>query len=306
MNLIGDIGGTKVHLALVEKNRFVKEEIFPSRHYRNLSEIIGQFLDGKVEKACLAVAGPIANRKCHLTNLPWEIDADELEKHHGISRVDLLNDLEAASWGLGQLKSQDLVTLNEGQKQPGNQAVMAIGTGLGMSALYWDSKTHHPFASEGGHVDFAPRTLQDKQLWDYLHKKYGHVSTERIVSGPGLEHLYWFMVEKTNSKDIFEGEEIPKLILESQSNLCREVVSWFAELCGAAAGNVALQFLAKEGVYLAGGIPPKMVKILQQGFFMRAFLDKGRFHDLLSKIPIHIVLNEKLSLLGAAEYCKKN
>jgi glucokinase len=306
MLLVGDIGGTKAHLAFFEKDHLVKEEIFPSSRFRNLSEIIEKFLDRPVEKACLALAGPVHDRKCRMTNVAWEIDAGELEKRHRISSVHLMNDLEAASWGLCRLKPQDLVTLNVGSKQQGNQAVIAAGTGLGVGGLYWDGKRHLPFPSEGGHVEFGPRNGFDKQFWDYLHKKYGHVSVERVVSGPGIEHLYWFLVETGKHKKHLEGEELPRLIIEDglagKSPVCQEVLRWFVSFYGAASGNIALQFLCRGGLYLAGGIAPKIIKLLEQEEFMKAFVDKGRFQKLLEQIPVHVVLNESLQLLGALEY----
>jgi glucokinase len=305
MFLIGDIGGTKVHLALVEDGRFVKEEKFPSRHFDSLSEVMGKFLDKPVEKACFTIAGPVSGRQCKMTNLHWEIDAAELEKTHRIGKVVLLNDLEASGWGIKRLKPADLVTLNKGVKQDGNQVVVAAGTGFGVAGLYWDGKRHHPFATEGGHSDFGFQT--DLPFCEYLRKKYGHVSVERVVSGPGLEHLYWFLVETGKHKNIFEGEEIPRLIVEQglsgKSPLCQEALGQFAAFYGAAAGNAALQYLSRGGIYLAGGLAPRIVKVLQQGEFMRAFSAKGRFQELLLQMPVHIVLNEALPLLGALECC---
>jgi len=310
MFLIGDIGGTKVHLAFFDQDRLIKEEKFPSRHAHGLSEILEKFLDLPVDKSCFAVAGPVRNRKCRMTNLHWEIDADQLEQRHRIPHVDLINDLEATGWGIPRLKPSDIFTLNAGRHQPGNQAVIAAGTGLGIAGLYWDGKSHSSFASEGGHVDFAPRDAADKQLWDYLHKKYGHVSLERVVSGQGLEHLYWFLIEKGKDKTFFQGEEIPKLIVEQalsgESLVCQDALRWFSALYGAAAGNIALQFLSHGGLYLAGGIAPKILKFLQEGEFIKAFMDKGRFQEWMRQIPVHVVLNESLPLLGALAYCQKS
>jgi glucokinase len=254
----------------------------------------------------LALAGPIQGRKCHLTNLHWDIDADQIEKEHHIAEVHLMNDLVAAAWGLRRLKPKDLFTLNKGVKESGNQAIIAAGTGLGVAGLCWDGKDHIPLASEGGHVDFAPKDAIDRQLWDYLHKKYGHVSLERVISGPGIEHLYWFLVEKGKHKNILQEEEIPRQVVEqglTGSKICQETLLWFASLYGAAAGNIALQFLSRGGVYLAGGIAPAILDILKQGGFMKAFADKGRFQELLQKMPVHVVLNENLPLLGALECC---
>jgi glucokinase len=309
MFLIGDIGGTKVHLAYYDQDRVVKEEKFPSRNYNSFYEILQKFVDRPADKSYLALAGPIRDRKCQMTNLDWEIDADRIEKEYPVSKVHLINDLVAAGCGLKQLKPKDIFTLNEGVKVSGNQAIIAAGTGLGIGGLCWDGKNHLPLASEGGHVDFAPRSPSDKQLWDYLHKKYGHVSVERVVSGPGLEHLYWFLVEKGRCKKRLIGEDIPKQVIEQglsgESKICQDALQWFSSLYGAAAGNTALQFLSVGGIYLAGGIAPKVLSVLKQGEFMRAFIDKGRFQELLEKIPVHVVLNESLTLLGALELCLK-
>jgi glucokinase len=307
MYLIGDIGGTKVHLAYFDQDHLIKEEKFPSRHYHSLNEILKKFVDRPADKSYLALAGPIQNRKCQMTNLNWNIDADQIEKEYRISKVHLINDLVAAGWGLKRLKTEDLFTLNPGVKEPGNQAIISAGTGLGIGGLCWDGKSHIPLASEGGHVDFAPRNMIERQLWDYLHKKYGHVSLERIISGPGLEHLYWFLVEKGKYKKILVGEEIPRQIIEQglagKSVACQEALRWFASLYGAAAGNIALQFLSRGGLYLAGGMTPRILMILKQGEFLKAFTDKGRFQELLQKIPVYVVLNETLPLLGALELC---
>jgi glucokinase len=307
MFLIGDIGGSKVHLAYFDQDRLVKEEKFRSRHYNNFGEILKKFVDRPVEKSYLALAGPIHDRKCRMTNLNWEIDADQIEKQYAISKVHLMNDLVAAGWGLKRLKPEDIYTLNAGVKEPGNKAVMAAGTGLGIGGLCWDGKHHVPLASEGGHADFAPQSDSERQFWNYLHKKYGHVSIERVISGPGLEHLYWFLIEKGKHRKVLMEEEVPKQIIElglaEKSTICQEVLQWFASLYGAAAGNIALQFLSREGLYLAGGITPKILKVLKQGEFMKAFVDKGRFQELLIKIPVHVVMNESLPLLGALEYC---
>ncbi len=291
VKLVGDVGGTKVHLALYENDHCIKEEKFPSKHFHSLSEIVDEFLDQKVSQACFAIAGPVRDQTCKMTNLNWTIEVNKISKK--IEQAYLLNDMEAAGLGLPLLKPTELVTLNHGSVQKGTQVIIAAGTGLGIGVVLPNG---HTLSTEAGHVDFAPRDLQDRQLWDYLHKKYGHVSVERVVSGPGLEHLYWFLVEKKNSENILEGEEIPKLIVEHD---CKEVLLWFASLYGAAVGNVALQYLALGGVYIAGGVAPKILKYLQGQEFMRGYLDKGRFAELLSQIPIYVVLNEQLPLLGA-------
>lgn len=307
MLLVGDVGGTKVHLAIYDQDKCIKEEKFPSRHFQSLEEIIEKFLDQKVDQACFALAGPVQNNLCKVTNLHWEIDGERIGKKFGIGKVHLLNDLEASAWGIAALQPKDLETIHQGQQQSGNRAVVAAGTGLGISALYWDGKNHYPFATEAGHVDFAPRDSQDEALLKHLRKKYGHVSAERVVSGQGLEHLYWFLVEKKNSKNSLEGEEIPKLIIEhiDEIPLCKETAIWFAVLYGMIVGNAALQYLATGGVYLAGGLAPKLLKILKSGEFMRAYADKGRFKELLLTIPVYVVMNENLPLLGALHRCQR-
>lgn len=307
MFLIGDIGGTKIHLAYYDHDQLVKEEKFPSRHYNSFYEILKKFVDRSADKSCLALAGPIYNQKCRMTNLHWEIEADRIEREFRVSKVHLINDLASAGWGLKQLQPKDLYTLNSGEKISGNQAIVSVGTGLGIGGLCWDGKKQHPFASEGGHADFAPQGAIDRELWDYLHKKYGHVSLERVLSGPGLEHLFWFLVEKSKHKNGLTGEEISKQVIEQglsgESKICMEALEWFASLYGVAAGNVALQFLSVGGLYLAGGIAHKILPVLKQGNFMKSFVNKGRFQQLLEKIPVQVVLNESLPLLGALEFC---
>jgi len=309
MIIAGDIGGTKTHLALYEGSRLVKDEKFHSHEFLGLAEIIRKFHSGKIDKACFGVAGPVRDGHCKTTNLPWVIDAKELSSELKISHVSLINDLEATAWGIRCLKPNEFITLNEGTLQKGNQAVIAAGTGLGEAGLYWDGNEHRPFSCEGGHTDFAPSNEQEIALWQYLKKKYGHVSYERVLSGPGLEHLFWFLVENKNRKERLEGEEIPRLITEKglsgESKTCGEVLDWFASLYGAEAGNLALKFLAVGGVFIGGGIVPKIIEVLQQGSFMKAFTGKGRFDVLLKSIPVKVILNENTALLGAAEFARR-
>ena len=306
MLLAGDVGGTKTHLALFEGTRCVKEQRYFSREFSGLKEIVRDFAPGKVEGACFGVAGPVENNRCQATNLPWVIDAKDFD----IEKVWLINDLVATAWGVESLKGGELVTLNKGKESLGHRAVMAAGTGLGIAGLFWDGKQHHPFPSEGGHADFAPRDETEKLLWIYLKKKYGHVSYERILSGSGLEHLYWFYLESGRSHESLGEEDLPSLIthkaVHGESKACREIVEWFCSLYGSAAGNLALQFLPRGGVYIGGGIAPKIISILKEGSFLRSFTEKGRFKELLSSIPVHVIMNENAALLGAAIYARRN
>jgi len=306
MILAGDIGGTKTHLALFDGVECVKEEKFPSHEYDSLEKIVLQFSPGRVERACFGVAGPVHEGRCRTTNLPWLIEESRLSAALSIPHVRLINDLEATAWGIRRLKPDEFAVLNKGKVQNGNRAVIAAGTGLGEAGLYWDGKQHYPFPCEGGHVDFAPRDDSEIELWRYLKKKYGHVSYERLLSGPGLEHIFWFMVETGRRREKMDVAELPRQITEKgvsgESKLCREVLDMFCSIYGAAAGNLALKFLALGGIYLGGGIAPRIVTILQEGMFLRAFSSKGRFEQLLNSIPVKVILNDNAALLGAAEY----
>lgn len=307
MIIAGDIGGTKTHLALYEEARCVKDEKFHSHEFSGLVEIIRKFHSGKIDKACFGIAGPVDDGRCKTTNLPWIVDAKELSSELKISSVSLINDLEATAWGVRCLKPNEFLILNEGITQKGNQAVIAAGTGLGEAGLYWDGVEHHPFSCEGGHTDFAPSDEQEIALWHYLKKKYDHVSYERLLSGPGLEHLFWFLIETKNRKERLEKgpREITEKGLSGESKTCQEVLEWFATLYGREAGNLALKLLAVGGVFIGGGIAPKIVKVLQQENFMKGFTSKGRFGELLKSISVKIILNENTALLGAAEFARR-
>ena len=304
----GDIGGTHARLAIFDGKKLIKEHKYLSKQFSKLSDILEDFLTEKVERGCFGIAGPVIEGKCLATNLPWEVGAQELSQKLKIPQVFLLNDLEATAWGISCLSNDQLLTLNAGAPQAGNRAIIAAGTGLGEAGVYWDGKTHHPFACEGGHVNFAPRDAREKKLLDYLHKKYSHVSYERVLSGPGLGHLYWFLVENGAQKDIQDGD-IPRLITEKalngESEVCLETLNWFMSIYGSESGNLALKFLALGGVYIAGGIALKIAELLKSGIFMRAFVDKGRFQSLLSSIPVKVILTDDAALLGAADYARR-
>ncbi|HSX10362.1 MAG TPA: glucokinase [Chlamydiales bacterium] len=319
MILAGDIGGTNTRLALFEKGKRVSQERkFPSHKYKGLEEIVAEFLQtekGKVERACFGVAGPVRNGVCKTTNIPWIIDAAKLAKAVHIPSVHLLNDLEANAYGLQVLQPEDLYLLNPGEKQKGNRALIAAGTGLGEAGLFWDGKTHHPFACEGGHADFGPRNEAEIELFLYLKKKFGHVSCERVVSGPGLHSIFQFLVDtgkETLSREVkeeMEKRDPSKVISDwgsrGKDGACVRAVDWFVSMYGAEAGNLALKFLSLGGFYVGGGIAPHIVEKMKQGTFLSSFADKGRFHQLLLSIPIWIVLNDNAALLGAAFYADK-
>ena len=317
MILAGDIGGTNSRLALFEDGyRLTAEKTYPSRDHAGLGEVVRLFLKetgANVKRACFGVAGPVRGGRVRTTNLPWTVDAAELARDLGIPRVGLLNDLEATAHGIPALSPSDLVVLNEGQDGArGNRALIAAGTGLGEAGLFWDGRTHHPFATEGGHASFAPRNERETGLLVHLLVQFDTVSWERVVSGPGLHHLYRFLrdAEKQEEPEWLEMEmregdpsaAIVRSALSGTSPLCGETVDFFVSLLGAEAGNLALKVMATGGVYIAGGMAPKMLPRLTGPRFLEAFLDKGRMRPVLEAMPVRIILNGRTALEGAARY----
>ena len=318
MILAGDIGGTKTELALfqdVEKRQMIKNQKFESKEYSNFEEIVNAFVpkDVRVRLACFGIAGPIQNNRCHATNLPWTIDAISLQKLLNIPFVFLINDLEANAWGVCHLKQEELYVLNEGSgEMKGNRALISAGTGLGEAGFYFDGKIHHPFPSEGGHAGFAPEDELEVELWRYLKEKFDHVSFERVLCGRGIANIYRFLVEvkkepeQLSVKKRMEKEDLAKVISEERKNCptCFKAIEKFISIYGGEAGNLALKFLALGGVYVGGGIAPKLLEALKEGGFMSSFTSKGRFSPLLSSIKVQVILNPQTALLGAAEYAQ--
>jgi glucokinase len=320
--LVGDIGGTKATLALVDADRPLAVEertTVASADHRSAADLIGAYADarrGKIQAACLGLPGPVTGDVARATNLPWTIRRDEIAARLGGVPVMLLNDLEACGWGIGVLPSDRLATLQEGTASAqGNGAIIAAGTGLGEAGLFWDGARHVPFASEGGHEDFAPRTARDIRLLEFLTKRHGHVSWERVASGRGLLNLFEFL------RDV-EGMPVPNTLAEAlaretiahdpaiisgaafseRTPIAVEALDMLVRFLGAEAGNLALKLKATGGVYLAGGIAPKILPKLQDGTFVAAFVDKGRFADLLRQVPVRVVLDQAMALYGAARY----
>ena len=324
MILAGDIGGTKTHLALFRrKNRGlaqVRGEIFQSRDYAGLEEAIRKFLPKKktaIDGACFGVAGPVLDGRCETTNLPWTIEAESIAKSFGIPTVHLLNDLEATAYGSLFLPDEDFHTLNPGRPQArGNRAVISAGTGLGEAVLFRDGDGYRASASEGGHTDFGPRNPTEIALLEYLLKRHPHVSYERIVSGPGLLNIHQFMKDTGRAEEPerlrkrMAVEDPAAVITEAASTgrpeVCVKTVELFVSIYGAEAGNLALKALAIGGIFLGGGIAPRILPKLSDGAFMEAFVDKGRYASLLRSIPVRIILNETVGLLGAARYALSN
>jgi glucokinase len=318
MILAGDIGGTSARLAYFEEKDHrlvpVVEEVKHGRDYPSLQAAVLEFRSKYKYTpvcSCLGVAGPVRDRRVDAPNLPWIIDADALEREAGIGKVHLINDLEANAYGLSELDAADFEVLAAGSEGPkGNAAVISAGTGLGEAGLFWDGATHHPFAAEGGHADFAPANELQVELWRYLHKKFGgHVSWERVLSGPGQYNIYEFLRDSRKGREeSWLAEEmkmgdasavITQHGLRGDSPLCAQAVDIFVEIYGAAAGNLALKFLAVSGVFVGGGIAPKILTKLKEPIFMNAFCAKGRLRPVMETIPVRVVLNDKTALLGA-------
>lgn len=321
MILAGDIGGTKSNLALMEKKgdryRIVFMHRYSSEEYSRFEDIIEDFLGrgrdflspsarGGIQAAGFGVAGPVIGRGVRITNLSWGIDADALERQLGTRHIALLNDLEATGYSLACLAPEDIAILNEGSPAPqGTLALIAAGTGLGEAILTWSGRRYIVAPSEGGHCDFAPRTEQEIELLRYLKTMHTFVSFELIVSGRGFLTLHEFLNKGVRHPSFDEpgadpAPEITRLGLEGSCPVCAASLDLFVTLYGAEAGNLALKALARGGVFVAGGIAPKILPKMQSGKFFKAFCEKEKFQELLSYFPIHIVLNEEAPLLGAA------
>jgi glucokinase len=317
MILAGDIGGTNARLALFDpsggKLREVAGQSFPSRKYKTLEEIVAKFVAAhpeRVEHACFGIAGPVRNGRSETPNLAWIVDASLLAKAANIASARLINDLEANAYGIAALEKSDFVVLNAGVPAAGNAAVIAAGTGLGEAGLFWDGKHHLAFATEGGHCDFSPRDDLEAELLVYLRKRFGHASWERVVAGPGIHNIYSFLLESGRGEEPpWLAEELkhadpPAVIsgaaMENKSELCVKTLDMFVSFYGAEAGNLALKTMAIGGMFIGGGIAPRIISKLQNPAFMRSFTAKGRMTELLQAIPVRVILNDRTALLGAA------
>jgi glucokinase len=284
--LAGDIGATNTRLAWFEVSNGALVpgvvRTYPSRREASLDAIVATFLaeaPGRIGQACLGIAGPVREGRVEATNLPWVVDAQSLARELDVDRVLLVNDLEANAWGIAALPDSDFAVLQPGRRAlTGNAAVISAGTGLGEAGLVWDGRRHRPVASEGGHADWAPQDELQAALWRFLRAEVGHVSVERVLSGPGLHNIYRFL---RDGQGLAEPD-------------------WLAEALGAEAGNLGLRLLATAGVYLGGGIAPRILPALRDPAFLDAFSGKGRLRPLLEEMPLRVVLNDRAALLGAA------
>jgi glucokinase len=320
MILAGDVGGTNSRLAIFAQRggrlEPMVEETFASHEHADLETILKKFMashEVSIDVACFGIAGPMKDGRTQAVNLPWGVDARQLTRALNIDTVMLLNDLEAYAYGIAMLTPEDFIVLNAGAPDAsGNAAVIAAGTGLGEAGLYWDGQQHHPFACEGGHSSFAPGDPLQIELLAFLLREFEHVSWERVLSGPGLHNIYRFL------RDTGRGDEpawlthqmqqnepaavISQAALAGTSALCRQALDLFVALYGAEAGNVALKIMATAGMYVAGGIAPKIIQKLTDSTFVQAFVAKGRLKPLLQEIPVRVIMNDRAALLGAARF----
>jgi glucokinase len=317
--LAGDVGGTKTNLALFEVaaggQRPLRAASFPSADYPGFGPILTEFLGGEagVEAACFGIPGPVLDNRAATTNLPWELDGEELARSLGIPRLALVNDLFATAYGIPWLQPDELAVLHAGEAEPdGAVALIAAGTGLGMSLIPPGGGL--PLPSEGGHQDFAPRSEEEVEVWRRLRARFGRVSVERVVSGPGLLSVYEALREAGDGGEspevraalaAPEADAVPiiaEAALAGSCPLCARALDLWAAAYGAAAGNLALVGLATGGVFAGGGMAPKLLAKLRDGGFVAAFRDKGRFQPLMERIPIRVILNEGTAVLGAARW----
>jgi glucokinase len=322
--LAGDIGATHSRLSIFDargpKLVLLRKESFPSKEYRGIQEILARFLSGHPERpeyACLGVPGPVTGGRSVTTNLPWAVDGEEILSMPGFRKVWLLNDLEAIAHGLSALDPGDLHSMTSfSVVAGGNRAVIAPGSGLGEAGLHWDGDRYRPFASEGGHCGFAPSDPEQIELLQYLAAMFQNVSWERVLSGPGIVHIYSFLrdsgrgIEPDWLKARFESGDPAALIaeaaLEGRSPLCERTLELFFDLLASEAANLCLKLMAVGGIYIAGGIVPKILPKLDRDRFMRSFLNKGRLAKVLETFPLHIVLNDEVGMRGAALFARGN
>jgi glucokinase len=316
--LAGDVGGTKTHLGLFRRSGTVlepvRDRLYATADFASLESACADFLRDapSVDAACVGVAGAIIDGRAYASNVAWQLSSTTLSRALNNVPVTLINDLAATAYGLIHLKPAELALIHRAENPPkrGNIAVIAAGTGLGESALVWDRGQYHAVASEGGHADFAPHGEEQIDLLRFLEAEFGHVSYERVLSGPGLSNIYRFMRARSRIDEPAWLEEqiatadpaaaISDAALAGRDPVCLHAMTMFCDIYGSEAANLALKVLALGGVFLAGGIAPKILPMLTQGGFMREFLSKGRLNEILSRIEVRVVLNPSAALLGAA------
>jgi len=317
----GDAGGTKVNLAIFEGDasgvKMIKSSSYQSGSFPSANKILQQFLQEnptyKPDKICLGVAGPVFEGRVTVTNLPWYLDASEIAAATGVGQVILLNDLEATAYGVAGLEENDYSVLQEGDPdEGGNISILAPGTGLGEAGLFWDGNFYHPFATEGGHCDFSCRNESDMQLHDYMLRKYKVVSWESIIAGPGIFSIFQFLCEVKKRKPSAAIEDklkstdpsavVSEAAIEETDPVCIEAMRIFIRSLAHECCNLILKMKSTGGLLLAGGIPPKIISLLKDDFFYENMLDCDRMQDLVKKVPVKVILNDKAPMIGAGWY----
>lgn len=314
--LAGDVGGTKTNLALFkalgDKIDVIDNISYHTTDFSNLNELIDSYLKNiaKPDKICLGVAGPVLNGHAKLSNLYWEIDKTELSKFFK-QTFSIINDLEATAYGLAMIGEHETSTIHEGKGNvPGNAVVIAPGTGLGEAGMFWDGNYFYPFATEGGHADFAARNDIEFKLYQFLQKQFGHVSWERVISGPGIIQIYLFLVQELKReespimKSQFKNGSDASIISKNVQNckVCKEAMEMFVRFLAYESANLVLKHNATGGLFIGGGIVPANLNLLDEFKFKEYFCQSGRLNDLIEKVNVRVILNTKAALLGAAWY----
>ncbi len=313
----GDIGATKTNLALyrIESGGYhlLQEAKLVSKSYKSITELNRQFIQDspQPDTICFGVAGPVLNGQATLSNLQWNINIKEISTQYPAAKVHLINDLKATAYGLAMLGTKDVSVIHNGDPDAaGNAAVIAPGTGLGEAGLYWDGKYYHPFATEGGHADFAARTSLDFELYSFLQQQFGHVSWERVVCGPGIVNIYRFLRDvKKMEEPLWLAEKMQHADKAAtisshtgKSMLCSETMQHFVRFLAYETANLVLKLNATGGLFIGGGIAPQILSLFENDAFYNAFRQSGRLNFLLEKVPVKVLLNPKAALLGAAFY----
>jgi glucokinase len=311
--LSGDIGASNSRLAILNIQApaspvWLAQQVYINANFKNFEQVLTAFSEThllKIETACFGVAGPVKNGQVTATNLPWTLSEIELSKFLNVQRTFLLNDLEAIAYGLPALKPEEILEILPGQKSTGNQAVIAPGSGIGEAVLFWDGQRHRPFATEGGHCTFSPTSALQSDLCHFLLKEHQHVSWERVLSGPGIFNIHRFLNEQNLTGGPQNSAELTERALAGDAS-CLKVIDLFFEILANEAGNLALKSLSLNGLFIAGGITPKLIKLMDMKKFAQNFYHKGRMSDLLKDIPVHLVLNDLVGILGAARFAQLN
>lgn len=313
--LSGDIGGTKSWLALLNRGvdgrvELHHEQCYQSGDFPNIIELLGRFLldasapCGPIDSAVLALPGPINSGHCQLTNLNWTVDSRELRDKLPIAHITLINDFQASAAGIDSLNSSDLVALNDASEKPrGIRVVTGAGTGLGLAWMQWQNGRYHTYATEGGHINFAPATSLQMELWRSLHSRHAHIPYESLLSGMGLETIYAFMLSRDKQTEGKAGAPIDAAAISTMATsgdvLAVAAIELFIEIYGSWTGNLALLYRPEGGLYIAGGVAAKMAEWMQSEIFINACYNKGKMSVLVKQTPIHLIINERLGLQGA-------